>query len=100
MAGEKVPEDAALDSQPNGVAAAGDVMPVSKFEDPRWVVGTWDLKQFEIDGKTNWDAVIDAGEVLLFPIPIFLALVVLPLLLLFGCSENVGKERKLGFYLV
>ncbi|XP_077237379.1 light-harvesting complex-like protein 3 isotype 1, chloroplastic [Tasmannia lanceolata] len=32
----------------------------SKFEDPRWVGGSWDLKQFSKDGKTNWDSVIDA----------------------------------------
>ncbi|XAR54889.1 hypothetical protein NMG60_11030217 [Bertholletia excelsa] len=31
-----------------------------KFEDPRWVGGTWDLRQFQKDGKTDWDAVIDA----------------------------------------
>lgn len=37
---------------------------VSKFEDPRWVNGTWDLKQFQKDSKTDWDAVIDAGELL------------------------------------
>ncbi|XP_051144855.1 light-harvesting complex-like protein 3 isotype 1, chloroplastic [Andrographis paniculata] len=30
------------------------------FQDPRWVGGTWDLKQFDKDGKTDWDAVIDA----------------------------------------
>lgn len=34
---------------------------VSGFQDARWVGGTWDLKQFEKDGKTDWDAVIDAG---------------------------------------
>lgn len=33
-----------------------------KFKDPRWVGGTWDLKQFLKDGKTDWDAVLDAGE--------------------------------------
>ncbi|XP_052208880.1 light-harvesting complex-like protein 3 isotype 2, chloroplastic [Diospyros lotus] len=33
---------------------------VANFEDSRWVNGTWDLKQFQKDGKTNWDAVIDA----------------------------------------
>lgn len=60
---EKAPEAAVLDSQPNGAAAAGDVALVTKFEDPKWVGGTWDLKQFETDGKTNWDAVIDAGEI-------------------------------------
>uniref|UniRef100_A0A1J3DWX3 Lil3 protein n=1 Tax=Noccaea caerulescens TaxID=107243 RepID=A0A1J3DWX3_NOCCA len=31
-----------------------------KFEDARWVNGTWDLKQFEKDGKTDWDFVIVA----------------------------------------
>lgn len=29
-------------------------------KDPRWVGGTWDLKQFEKGGKIDWDAVIDA----------------------------------------
>lgn len=32
----------------------------SSFSDDRWVEGTWDLKQFEKDGKVSWDAVIDA----------------------------------------
>lgn len=45
----------------NGAAAAAAAAPVPKFQDPRWVGGTWDLKQFSKDGKTNWDAVIDAG---------------------------------------
>ena len=31
------------------------------FKDPRWVKGNWDLKQFEKNGSTDWDAVIDAG---------------------------------------
>ncbi|XP_071706118.1 light-harvesting complex-like protein 3 isotype 2, chloroplastic isoform X2 [Rutidosis leptorrhynchoides] len=33
---------------------------VVKFEDPKWVSGTWDLKQFWKDGATDWDDVIDA----------------------------------------
>ncbi|KAK4747417.1 hypothetical protein SAY87_014003 [Trapa incisa] len=33
---------------------------LNSFKDPRWVNGTWKLKQFEKDGKTDWDAVIDA----------------------------------------
>ncbi|GAB4857683.1 hypothetical protein Ancab_015589 [Ancistrocladus abbreviatus] len=33
---------------------------VKKFQDPRWLNGTWDLKHFEKDGKTDWDTVIDA----------------------------------------
>ncbi|XP_061354828.1 LOW QUALITY PROTEIN: light-harvesting complex-like protein 3 isotype 1, chloroplastic [Gastrolobium bilobum] len=41
-------------------AVAEEVKVVSGFVDPRWVGGTWDLKQFQNNGKTNWDAVIDA----------------------------------------
>lgn len=49
------------------VAAAGAPAPESEtevvsFQDPRWIGGTWDLTQFQTNGKTNWDAVIDAGE--------------------------------------
>ncbi|CAN4127710.1 unnamed protein product [Withania somnifera] len=33
---------------------------VKMFQDPRWVGGTWDLKQFQKDGVTHWDSVIDA----------------------------------------
>ncbi|GAA0184822.1 hypothetical protein LIER_32110 [Lithospermum erythrorhizon] len=33
---------------------------VVKFEDPKWVNGTWNLTQFQKDGNTDWDAVIDA----------------------------------------
>ncbi|KAL5748380.1 hypothetical protein ACOSQ2_025677 [Xanthoceras sorbifolium] len=44
----------------NGAVDAQVVEVVSKFEDPRWINGTWDLKQFQKDGQTNWDAVIDA----------------------------------------
>ncbi|CAK7356266.1 unnamed protein product [Dovyalis caffra] len=48
-------------SSNGAVAAGGEVkVEVSKFEDPRWISGTWDLKQFEKDGKTDWDSVIDA----------------------------------------
>ncbi|XP_057812360.1 light-harvesting complex-like protein 3 isotype 1, chloroplastic [Salvia miltiorrhiza] len=41
-------------------AAVTAVEAVDGFQDARWVGGTWDLKQFEKDGKTDWDAVIDA----------------------------------------
>ncbi|KAF3597184.1 hypothetical protein DY000_02026754 [Brassica cretica] len=34
----------------------------TKFEDERWVNGTWDLKQFGKDGKTDWDDVIVSGR--------------------------------------
>lgn len=49
----------------NGSPVAEAVAPVlekvvPKFEDPRWVKGTWDLEAFKKDGVTNWDAVIDA----------------------------------------
>ncbi|KAG7532386.1 hypothetical protein ISN45_Aa08g000750 [Arabidopsis thaliana x Arabidopsis arenosa] len=36
----------------------GTAATVIKFEDAKWVNGTWDLKQFEKDGKTDWDSVI------------------------------------------
>ncbi|OIW10336.1 hypothetical protein TanjilG_28087 [Lupinus angustifolius] len=42
------------------VAEEEEVKVVSGFTDPRWVEGTWDLKQFKKDGTTDWDAVIDA----------------------------------------
>ncbi|XVE65192.1 hypothetical protein DITRI_Ditri07aG0161300 [Diplodiscus trichospermus] len=49
-------------SGPNGAATSQEVEVLSKFEDPRWVGGTWDLKQFQKNGSTDWDAVIDAGR--------------------------------------
>nr|GEY74043.1 light-harvesting complex-like protein 3 isotype 2, chloroplastic [Tanacetum cinerariifolium] len=46
---------------PPPVVAAEMVEEVGvKFEDVKWVNGTWDLKQFLKDGATDWDAVIDA----------------------------------------
>ncbi|ONK56405.1 uncharacterized protein A4U43_C10F8200 [Asparagus officinalis] len=42
----------------NGVSLKGEAS--SSFKDPRWVKGNWDLKQFEKNGSTDWDAVIDA----------------------------------------
>ncbi|KAI7743426.1 hypothetical protein M8C21_011277 [Ambrosia artemisiifolia] len=45
----------------NGAPVKADVAELgAKFEDPKWVSGTWDLKQFQKDGATDWDAVIDA----------------------------------------
>ncbi|KAJ4888596.1 Chlorophyll A-B binding family protein [Raphanus sativus] len=29
-----------------------------KFQDAKWINGRWDLKQFEKEGKTDWDSVI------------------------------------------
>lgn len=56
-------EQESLAAGANGsVAAAEEVEVVSKFEDPKWVNGTWDLTQFRKDGSTDWDAVIDAGK--------------------------------------
>lgn len=56
------PKEVALESNgsppPQVAAAAPEVVKV--FGDSRWVNGTWDLMQFQKDGKTNWDAVIDA----------------------------------------
>ena len=47
------------------VAVEGEEMKttesVVKFQDARWINGTWDLKQFEKDGKTDWDSVIVSG---------------------------------------
>ncbi|TYI15525.1 hypothetical protein ES332_A08G192000v1 [Gossypium tomentosum] len=47
-------------SGPNGAATSTEIEVLSKFEDPRWIGGTWDLKQFQKNGTTDWDAVIDA----------------------------------------
>ncbi|GMI95636.1 light-harvesting-like 3:2 [Hibiscus trionum] len=60
------PEDPALEravegsSGPNGAATSAEVEVSSNFEDPSWIGGTWDLKQFEKNGSIHWDAVIDA----------------------------------------
>ncbi|XWS49173.1 hypothetical protein CRYUN_Cryun13aG0141100 [Craigia yunnanensis] len=45
---------------PNRAATSAEVEVLSKFEDPRWIGGIWDLKQFQKHGSTDWDAVIDA----------------------------------------
>ncbi|XP_076894561.1 light-harvesting complex-like protein 3 isotype 1, chloroplastic [Bidens hawaiensis] len=45
----------------NGAPVAADVAELGvKFEDPKWVSGTWDLNRFQKDGATDWDGVIDA----------------------------------------
>jgi hypothetical protein len=49
-------------------ATLGKVSPLAtssgKFDDPRWKNGTWDISMFAgADGKTDWDAVIDAEVV-------------------------------------
>lgn len=60
------PEDISVgtNGSASAVAAAEEVkvVPPSGFVDPRWVGGTWDLMQFRKNGTTDWDAVIDAGN--------------------------------------
>ncbi|GAQ86380.1 chlorophyll a b-binding family protein [Klebsormidium nitens] len=52
----KAPSDATLGKVP-ALSATG------KFQDSRWKDGNWDLAQFTSNGKTDWDAVIDAEVV-------------------------------------
>ncbi|KAG5070076.1 hypothetical protein JHK85_002453 [Glycine max] len=55
--------NALLRLSPLKVSADNEVATsASAFEEPRWIGGTWDLKQFQINGNTDWDAVIDAGR--------------------------------------
>lgn len=44
---------------PSEIEAVGAETAV-RFENPKWVNGTWDLTQFQKDGKPDWDALIDA----------------------------------------
>jgi hypothetical protein len=45
------------------VKVEAEVVASPKFQDSRWVNGTWDLSRFGSTGGTvDWDAVIDAGE--------------------------------------
>jgi len=53
----KYPAAATLGAPPKVAVASAD-----KFQDGRWVNGTWDLVQFTKEGNVDWDAVIDAGE--------------------------------------
>lgn len=46
---------------PSEIEAVGAETAV-RFENPKWVNGTWDLTQFQKDGKPDWDALIDAGK--------------------------------------
>lgn len=60
---ENVPEPSptvAEKKDETSLGSNGSVKAEVKFEDPRWINGTWDLRKFQKDGKTNWDAVIDA----------------------------------------
>ncbi|KAK1303448.1 hypothetical protein QJS10_CPB11g00249 [Acorus calamus] len=47
-------------SAPNADAEESSGVKPPKLKDPKWVGGTWDLKQFVKGGATDWDAVIDA----------------------------------------
>ncbi|KAG9144340.1 hypothetical protein Leryth_022340 [Lithospermum erythrorhizon] len=51
-------KDEALSS--NGSAPMEVEVKGVKFEDPKWVNGTWNLAMFEKNGKIDWDDVIDA----------------------------------------
>lgn len=60
-------EEKGTDSSPKLEEKEEDVTPiktaeqvVKKFQNPKWVNGNWDLKQFQKNGTTDWDAVIDA----------------------------------------
>lgn len=56
--------DERKDGKAPAAATLGKASPLSTigaFDDPRWKNGTWDISMFTQDGKTNWDAVIDAG---------------------------------------
>ncbi|KAF4362519.1 hypothetical protein F8388_011346 [Cannabis sativa] len=58
-----VPSSEKVDSSAGSNGSAlktPEVEMVSFFDNPKWVNGTWDLTQFQKDGKTDWDAVIDA----------------------------------------
>ncbi|KAL1316069.1 light-harvesting complex-like protein 3 isotype 2, chloroplastic [Arachis hypogaea] len=62
---EAATEPSPSPEQGNGSVAAvapttTKVPEVNPFGDPRWVGGTWDLTQFQKNGNTDWDSVIDA----------------------------------------
>ncbi|MFS7924302.1 hypothetical protein Hanom_Chr03g00271001 [Helianthus anomalus] len=62
---EKKDSEVKAAEEGNGAPVAAEVEEVGvKFEDPKWVSGTWDLKQFQKDGATDWDAVIDAVQLM------------------------------------
>lgn len=61
LSGEKAlgkdPGPSVLGKKTQAVSISG------KFRDPRWKNGNWDLAMFTVDGKVNWDEVIDAEVV-------------------------------------
>jgi hypothetical protein len=52
---------AAAGKAPAAATLGKNSLTLGAFEDPRWKNGTWDISQFTLDGKVDWDAVIDAG---------------------------------------
>ncbi|XP_038726114.1 light-harvesting complex-like protein 3 isotype 2, chloroplastic isoform X2 [Tripterygium wilfordii] len=63
------PQQIVAESSSAGVSKTDEIsagsngeVEVRTFVDPKWVGGTWDLGQFQKDGKTDWDAVIDTGR--------------------------------------
>lgn len=67
-------------------------MAEGKFNDPRWRGGTWDISQFTKDGKTNWDAVIDAGMPTNVNNPLLLLLGFEALLQLTGGLKDIASK--------
>ncbi|XP_050229706.1 light-harvesting complex-like protein 3 isotype 1, chloroplastic [Mercurialis annua] len=59
---EPAPAAAAVETSlgSNGAVKGEEVKVETKFVDAKWIGGTWDLQQFQKDGSTDWDAVIDA----------------------------------------
>ncbi|KAF8027341.1 hypothetical protein BT93_E0287 [Corymbia citriodora subsp. variegata] len=62
QAKEPETEEGGAGSNGSASSASSDegAVAVTQFKDSRWVGGTWDLKQFQKGGATDWDAVIDA----------------------------------------
>ncbi|KAG7030162.1 Light-harvesting complex-like protein 3 isotype 1, chloroplastic [Cucurbita argyrosperma subsp. argyrosperma] len=53
-------EQESLPGTNGAMAAAEEVEVVTKFEDAKWINGTWDLNQFRKHGSIDWDSVIDS----------------------------------------
>ncbi|KAK7330828.1 hypothetical protein VNO77_25032 [Canavalia gladiata] len=54
-------ENNSVGTNGSAVAVATEEVKVpSGFVNPKWIGGTWDLKQFQKNGSTDWNAVIDA----------------------------------------
>ncbi|XP_023539962.1 light-harvesting complex-like protein 3 isotype 2, chloroplastic isoform X2 [Cucurbita pepo subsp. pepo] len=53
-------EQESLAGTNGAMATAEEVEVVTKFEDAKWINGTWDLNQFRKHGSIDWDSVIDS----------------------------------------